>query len=74
MKTYIIDRFEGETAVLEGVGGAMCDVPRRRLPAGAKQGDVLVETDGVFEVDTAATKRRTESIRKKMRSLFEEQP
>ncbi|ADU26933.1 DUF3006 domain-containing protein [Ethanoligenens harbinense] len=68
---YIIDRFEGETAVLEEDSGVMRDVPRNRLPAGAKQGDVLTETNGIFSVDTAATKKRTESIQEKIRDLFD---
>lgn len=72
MNTYIIDRFEGDTAVLEGKGGAMCDVPKAHLPPEAKRGDVLVEENGVFRVDAAATRQREEIIRRKMDDLFRE--
>ena len=70
MNTYIIDRFEGDTAVLEREDGAMRDLPAACLPAGAKQGDVLREQGGVFTVDSAATAARRENIRRKMRGLF----
>lgn len=70
MKTYIIDRIEGDIAVLEGEGGAMRDLPAAKLPAGARQGDVLCEAGGAFTIDKAATAARAENIRRKMRGLF----
>ncbi|MFT9076454.1 DUF3006 domain-containing protein [Ethanoligenens sp.] len=70
MKQYIIDRFEGTFAVLEGSGGKMRDVLKSCLPMGAKQGDVLTETNGIFSVDAAATKRRAEAIAEQMNDLF----
>ncbi len=36
----VIDRFEGDRAVLE-IAGALTDVPRDLLPEGAREGDVL---------------------------------
>ena len=42
--TYVtIDRFEGTQAVLEDDEERTFAVPRERLPAGAKPGDVLVD-------------------------------
>lgn len=73
MNVYIIDRFEGEMAVLEGDGGVMRDLPVEALPAGAKPGDVLTEENGVFQIDRNATQKRAESIQKQMRDLFGEQ-
>lgn len=73
MNMYIVDRFEGDMAVLEGDGGVMRDIPIRALPAGVKQGDVLTEEHGAFRVDRDATQRRAESIHKQMRDLFENQ-
>lgn len=73
MSVYIIDRFEGEMAVLEGDGGVMRDMPIRALPAGAKQGDVLTEEHGAFRVDRDATQKRAASIQKQMHDLFEKQ-
>jgi hypothetical protein len=37
----VVDRIEGETAVLE-IEGRPVDVPSRLLPEGAKEGDPLV--------------------------------
>ena len=36
----IIDRFEGDFAVIE-IDGGMIDIPRYELPTGAKEGDTL---------------------------------
>lgn len=37
---YIIDRFEGDIAVVEA-DETMLDIPRSQLPAEAQEGDVL---------------------------------
>ncbi len=36
----VIDRFEGDVAVLE-IAGALTSVPRALLPEGAREGDVM---------------------------------
>ena len=38
---WIVDRFEGERAVLERALHEMLDLPRTLLPAGAREGDAL---------------------------------
>lgn len=63
----IIDRFEGEYAVLELPDKTFAHVPRGILPLEAKEGDLLCIT-----VDSQGTKERRERIRKKMDQLFEE--
>lgn len=73
MSMYIIDRFEEEMAVLEGDGGVMRDIPIRVLPAEAKQGDVLTEENGIFQIDRNATQKRAGFIQKQMRDLFGKQ-
>ena len=62
----IIDRFEGNFAVVETDSG-MINVPRFDLPDGAKEGDVLllsVDSDG-----TASRKKRIDGM---MNSLFKD--
>ena len=60
--TYVtIDRFEGAQAVLEDDEERTFAVPRERLPAGAKPGDVLeiecmIPTVGVYPIATANEK------------------
>lgn len=70
METYVIDRFEEDIAVLEGPGGRMRDVPRSRLPAGSRAGDVLRLENGAWRRDEAETARRAAEIRRMMKDIF----
>ena len=58
----IIDRFEGNLALCE---------KEAQLPIGVKEGDVLVEENGSFSVDTEATYQRREKIAQLMNDLWE---
>ena len=60
----IIDRFEGEYAVVETDKG-MINIPRADLPTGAKEGDALKLT-----IDADGTKARKKRIDGMMNSLF----
>ena len=60
----IIDRFEGDFAVVETSAG-MIGIPVADLPEGAKEGDALV-----IQVDGSATMGRKEKIDKMMNDLF----
>ena len=60
----IIDRFEGDFAVIETDNG-MIDIPRSELPTGAKEGDVLR-----LVIDTDGTESRKERIDGMMARLF----
>lgn len=62
----IIDRFEGEYAVVELPDGTMANVPKV-LFAGAAEGDVFSVVK-----DEGATKSKKEKIKGLMASLFEE--
>lgn len=61
----ILDRMEGDMAVLELDNGALVQVPAELLPAGAKEGDCLR-----LVVDTDATEERRQRIKEKMNRLF----
>ena len=69
MKKFIIDRFEGEFAVLEKEEGGTFDVPKSEL-GDAKEGDVVLLDDGVYIVDAEETQKRKKLISEKMRKLF----
>lgn len=71
MEAFIIDRFEGNMAVLEDAGGAMRDIPRGNLPPDARPGDVLRYENGTFRIDAQATGKRRAEIEKQMRDLFD---
>lgn len=61
----IIDRFEGDFAVVELTDGRCCNMPRCLVPEGASEGSVI---DIVCnDCDNA---NRAERIRGKMNKLF----
>ena len=60
----IIDRFEGDFAVIETDNG-MLNVSRSELPTGAKEGDVLR-----LVIDADGTDSRKERIDGMMERLF----
>ena len=62
----IIDRFEGDFAVVEAPNTQFYNLPRALCPD-AKEGDVLI-----IEVDSQTTLARAERISKLMDSVFEE--
>ena len=62
----IIDRFEGEFAVVETNDGVV-NIPRIDLPADTREGDVLV-----FGVDKSGTAARKKSIERRMNKLFKD--
>ncbi len=62
----IIDRFEGEYAVVELEIGEFVNLPRILVP-NAKEGDVVNIT-----IDENSTKKRKEHIESLMNNLFED--
>lgn len=70
MKRGIIDRFEGELAVIE-VNNVTIDVPKSKLPSTAKEGDVLIIEDDTYTIDRGETDKRRREIQDLMNKLFE---
>ena len=68
-KTWILDRWEGDHGVIEGLG----PVPRSLLPRDLAEGDVLVVEAGPDRVtltrDPDATARRRERLKRLRDSL-----
>lgn len=64
----IIDRFEGDIAVLETDEG-MISVSRELVPSGAAEGDVLRCENGTYAADTEATAARRAAVRQKLERL-----
>lgn len=67
----IIDRFEGEYAVLETENG-MKNVPRDMLPEEAREGDVLELQNGKYTINKKAAEKRRRELRKKLKKLQKE--
>ncbi len=61
----VIDRFEGEFAVIELENGDMVDIPKKILPDNAKEGSVIKIT-----CDEKETQLSRDAAKKKMNSIF----
>lgn len=64
----ILDRFEGDYAVLETDDG-MQNVPKNTVAPGAKEGDVLVLQNGIYSTDETATKERRAKLLSRTKAL-----
>ncbi|ODA40993.1 DUF3006 domain-containing protein [Desulfosporosinus sp. BG] len=66
----IIDRFEGDFAVVEINGQAKKDISKTDIPVTAKEGDVIKFVNGMYEIDVEETKRIKDEVEKMMRDLW----
>jgi len=62
---YIIDRFEGDFAIVELEDKTFSNIPRIAIPLEAKEGSVIDVT-----IDVASTDERSRKINKLMGDLF----
>ncbi len=65
----IIDRFEGEYAVVETDGGTI-DIERSKLPVNAAEGDVIEPYGGGYVVNSGKTAERREKAASRFRKLM----
>jgi len=63
----IIDRFEGDYAVIEFTGRRMVNVHKRFLPAGLKEGDAIQGDGEIYVFD----EEETERIKKETKGMFD---
>jgi hypothetical protein len=66
----ILDRFEGDYALIE-FEGKITDIPRKKVAAEAKEGDVLILVDGIYQVDQAETQKRKDSIAELTKNIWQ---
>lgn len=72
MKRFIVDRIEGDRAVLECENGDMVSMELTSLPKNLREGDVIrFNADSCF-LNEEETERRRQKIRKLMEKVFEE--
>lgn len=64
----IIDRFEGDFAVVETDSG-MTDILKELLPENAEEGDIILLTDNGYIIDEQATAERRKSIAERFSRL-----
>lgn len=63
----VVERFEGEFAILEMPVRELVQVPRSKLPENVREGDVIcLNEDGLWCKDDTATLQAQERIRKRM--------
>ena len=62
----IIERFEGNTAIIED-GGKYFEVSREDLPENACEGDVLKKVGSIYEIDKEKTESRRNYNRRRSR-------
>ena len=67
----IIDRFEGEYAVVEGEDRGRVEIPRNIIPQNAKEGDSIVQIGGKYVIDEGETQRRKREIEELAKDLWE---
>lgn len=67
---YIVDRIEGDVAVLERDDLVFEDVPLSELPEGTSQHDCLELEGGAWRIDRERTEERKQAIAEKMARLF----
>ena len=65
----IIDRFEGDIAVLETDNG-MIELNRFYLPEDASEGDIIIHDGDEWYIDREATEMRRNEIREKLKRLM----
>ena len=67
----IIDRFEGDFAVIELDGEIMKNVRKDILPASIKEGSAIKFIDGEWQIDNERTKNMKAEIDALAEDLFE---
>lgn len=65
---YIIDRFEGDWAVVETENRTTFNLPRSILPADLKEGDVI---NILVSINKEATSQRSKTAKKLLDDFFE---
>lgn len=68
--SLIIDRFEGDFAVVEVDGKEMKDISKKDIPQFAKEGDVLKQLNGKYELDVEETQRIRAEAEKMMKDMW----
>lgn len=70
MKRYIVDRIEENIAVCENEGMTFSEINVSLLPKGVKDGDCIVEENGVYTIDVSETEKRKAEVDKLLDDIF----
>ena len=67
---WIIDRLEDALAMCEDENGEIAPISRKKIPAEAREGDILREEDGSFILSPQETEDRRREMKKRLMNLF----
>ena len=67
---WIIDRLEDALAMCEDENGGITPISRKKIPAEAREGDILREEDGSFILSPQETEDRRREMKKRLMNLF----
>ena len=69
---YIIDRVEGNNAIIEKENGDICKISIDNIRGDFNEGDILVDKGEHFERDKEFTLNRKNQMNKSMKYMWEE--
>lgn len=69
---YIVDRIEGNNAILEDKEGNIINVEITNIRGNLKEGSVLYKKDSLYFIDEEATRIRNEEINNLLKGLWED--
>ena len=67
---WIIDRLEDALAMCEDENGEITPISRKKIPAEAREGDILREEDGSFILSPQETEDRRREMKKRLMNPF----
>lgn len=67
---YIVDRIEGNFAVLETPEKNFIDIALSQLPEGIKPGDYIVKNNDNYTIDTKKTAEQNQIVLERMKKLW----
>jgi hypothetical protein len=70
VKRYIVDRIEENIAVCENEDMTFSEINVSLLPRGVKDGDCIIEENGVYTIDVSETEKRKAEVDKLLDDIF----
>jgi len=69
---YIVDRVEGNNAVIEKENGDMYKISIENIKGDFNEGDILINKGEYFEIDKKFTLKRKNEINDSIKNMWEE--
>ena len=69
---YIIDRVEGNYAIVEKENGDMYKISIENIKGNFNEGDILITRGEYFEIDKKFTLNREDEIKASMKNMWQE--